>query len=187
MAKTQITTGRCRFSFVHAFQPKVMDDGITKKYQITLLIPKTDKKTLAKIEAAIEAAKAKYLEKKPGKKLPPNLATTLHDGDGVRPTGDDFGPECKGCMVMTVSSKNKPVIVYADKTPIVEETELYSGCYGRAVINFYVYDTQGSLGVTAGLNGIMKLEDGEPLAGGVVTDADWDEDWDDVDAGGMLD
>ena len=179
MAKTQITTGKARFSFVHIFEPKVIDDKA--KYQVTLLIPKTDKNTLAKIDAAIEAAKEAYKAKRPGKKLPASLATTLHDGDGQRPNGDDFGPECKGCMVITVSSNNKPVVVYADKTPMTEPTELYSGCYGRAVINFYVYDTQGSIGVTAGLNGIMKLEDGEPLAGGVVTDADWDDDFEDDD------
>lgn len=182
MGKTQITTGKVRFSYVNAFTPKSLPDG-NEKYSVTLLIPKSDTHTLTKIKNAIESAKEYYLQKKPGKKLPSNLKTTLHDGDGERPTGGDFGPECAGCMVMTVSSNNKPVIVYADKTPMTEPTELYSGCYGRAIINFYVYDTQGSLGVSAGLNGIMKLEDGEPLAGGVVTDADWDEDWED----GMLD
>ena len=91
-------------------------------------------------------------------------------------------------MVINVSSKTKPVIVYADKTPMTEPTELYSGCYGRAVINFYVYDNSGKIGLTAGLNGLMKLEDGTPLAGGIVKDSDWDEDFDDYDTGdGLLD
>ena len=188
MGKTQITTGKVRFSYVNAFTPKIMPDGVTEKYSVTLLIPKTDKHTLAKIKSAIAAAKELYKQKKPGKKLPTNITTTLHDGDGERPSGGDFGPECAGCWVITVSSKNKPVIVYANKTPITEPTELYSGCYGRAILNFYVYDTQGSIGITAGLNGLMKLEDGEPLAGGIVTDAVWDDDWEyeDVD-GGLLD
>lgn len=181
MSKTQITTGKVRFSYVSAFEPKLMPDGQSEKYSVTLLIPKTDKQTLAKIDAAIEAAKANFKQKKPGKKLPANMPTTLHDGDGIKDNGDEYGPECKGNMVITVSSKNKPVIVYADKTPMTEQTELYSGCYGRAVINFYVYDTAGKIGVSAGLNGLMKLEDGEPLAGGIVTDADWDEDYEEVD------
>lgn len=91
-------------------------------------------------------------------------------------------------MVMTVTAKanRKPVIVYADKTPMTEETELYSGCYGRAVINFFVYENMGRIGISAGLNGLMKLEDGEPLSGGVVTDSDWDDDYDDYDTGGGL-
>ena len=105
----------------------------------------------------------------------------MPDGDGERPNGGEFGPECKGCYVMTCSSNNKPVIVYADKTPITEASELYSGCYGRAIVNFYVYDTNGNKGVSAGLNGIMKLSDGEPLSGGVVTDSDWDDDFEDED------
>ena len=91
---------------------------------------------------------------------------------------------------MTVNSNNKPVIVDATKAPITEPEEVYSGCYGRAIINFYIYDTAGNKGVTAGLNGIMKLGDGEPLAGGHVTDADWDDDWDDTEAdalAGLLD
>ena len=95
--------------------------------------------------------------------------------------GGEFGEECKGCYVITVSSNNKPVLVHADKTPLTDPQELYSGCYGRAIINFYVYDTQGNKGISAGLNGIMKLYDGEPLGGGVVTDSDWDDGWEDED------
>jgi len=76
--------------------------------------------------------------------------------------------------------------MYADKTPITEPKELFSGCYGRAIINFYVYDTNGNKGISAGLNGLMKLYDGEPLGGGVVTDSDWDDDWED-DADDLLD
>lgn len=187
MEKTQITTGKVRFSYVHAFEPHADQNG-NEKYSVTLLIPKRDKQTLAKISKAIENAKKNFREKNPGKKLPSNLATTLHDGDGEKTYGGEYGPECKGCMVMTVSSKNKPVIVYADKMPMTEESELYSGCYGRAVINFYVYNNSGSVGVSAGLNGIMKLEDGEPLAGTIITDSDWDDDFDDYDVDdGFLD
>lgn len=178
---TQITTGKVRFSYVNLFTPRAAQEGAPAKYSVTLIIPKSDKHTLGKIKAAMDAAKENYLSKNSGKKLPSNLKSTMHDGDGERPNGGSFGPECKGCYVMTVSSNNKPVLVYADKTPLTEATELYSGCYGRAIINFFVYDTQGSKGITAGLNGIMKLEDGEPLSGGVVTDKDWDDDWDDED------
>ena len=114
---TQITTGRVRFSYVNAFTPRAAQEGAQPKYSVTLLIPKTDKNTIAKIKAAIEAAKTAYLQKHSGKKLPSALKTTMHDGDGERPNGGEFGPECKGHYVMTCSSNNKPVIVYADKTP----------------------------------------------------------------------
>ena len=177
-SSTQITTGKVRFSYCYLFSPKTMDDG-SEKYCVTLLIPKSDKATLSKIRAAIEAAKTSYIQRNSGKKLPSNLKNTLHDGDGERPNGGEFGEECHGHYVMTVSAKNPPVIVNSDKTPITDPRELYSGCYGRAVLNFYVYDTQGNKGVSAGLNGVMKLYDGEPLGGGVVTDSDWDDGWED--------
>lgn len=177
--RTQITTGRVRFSYCNLFTPRAANAGDKEKYSVTLLIPKSDKGTIQKIKGAISAAKQAYLEKNSNKKLPSELKNTLHDGDGEMPNGGEYGPECKGCYVMTVSSVNKPVMVYADKTPLTDPQELYSGCYGRAVLNFYVYDTNGNKGVSAGLNGIMKLSDGEPLSGGVVTDADWDDGWED--------
>lgn len=185
MSATQITTGKVRFSYCNLFSPRAPQEGAEPKYSVTLLIPKSDKATLKKIQAAIDAAKALYLSRNNGKKLPTNLKTTLHDGDGERPNGGEFGEECKGCYVITVSSKNAPVIVHADKTPLTDERELYSGCYGRAIINFYVYDNSGNKGITAGLNGIMKLYDGEPLGGSVVTDDDWDDDWNDDEAEGF--
>lgn len=181
MSATQLTTGKVRFSYCNLFTPRANSEGGQEKYSVTLLIPKSDKRTLDKIKAAMDAAKKTYLERNNGKKLPSNLKSTLHDGDGERPNGGDFGEECKGCYVITVSSNKKPVLVHADKTPLTEETELYSGCYGRAVINFYVYDSNGNKGITAGLNGVMKLYDGEPLGGAVVTDSDWDDDWEDTD------
>jgi hypothetical protein len=176
---TQITTGKVRFSYCNLFTPRAVQEGGLPKYSVTLLIPKSDKDTFAKIKNAIEAAKTAYLSRNAGKKLPTGLKHTLHDGDGERPNGGEFGEECKGHYVITVSSKNPPVIVYADKTPLTDPQELQSGDYGRAIINFYVYDTQGNKGISAGLNGIMKLYDGEALGGGRVVDSDWDDGWDD--------
>ena len=184
MAKTQITTGKVRFSYCTLIEPKAAVAGGAETYSVTLLIPKTDTNTIKKIKDAIEAAKAAYLAKNVGKKLPSELKNTLHDGDGEKPNGGEYGPECAGCYVMTTSSRNRPVIVDANKVPL-DPAEVYSGGYGRAILNFYVYDTNGNKGVSAGLNGVMKLTDGEPLAGGVVTDADWDDDWEDTD--GLLD
>lgn len=178
---TQITTGKVRFSYCNLFEPRAVQEGQEPKYSVTLLIPKSDKATLAKINEAVKAAKADYAQKHGGKPLPANCKTTLHDGDGERPSGDEFGEECKGHYVITVSSKKKPVLVDANKLPITEESELYSGCYGRAIINFYGFDTQGNKGISAGLNGIMKLHDGEPLGGGIVQDSDWDDGWEDTD------
>lgn len=181
MGKTQITTGKVRLSYVTLVEPKASAEGGTPKFSVTLLIPKSDTATMAKIKDAIEEAKTVYATKNPGKKLPSNLKTTIHDGDGEKVNGGEYGPECRGCYVMTASSNNRPVVVDAQKLPL-DPAAVYSGCYGRAIVNFYVYDTNGNKGVSAGLNGVMFLTDGEPLAGSVVTDSDWDDGWTDSEA-----
>lgn len=179
MAQSKITV-KARFSFVHLFKPHAMAEGQVPKYSASLLIPKSDKAAKAKIDGAIEAAKANYLEKHPGAKIPAKPRSVVYDGDGTTDSGEAFGPECRGCWVVRASSQSKPVIVDIDKNPILDEQEVYSGCYGKAVINFYYYDTAGNKGISAGLNGVMKTADGEPLAGSAVTDSDWDDDDEDL-------
>jgi hypothetical protein len=47
----------------------------------------------------------------------------------------------------------------------MDQGEFYSGCYGRASIVFFAYNTNGSRGVSAALQNLQKLENGEPLGG----------------------
>jgi hypothetical protein len=49
---------------------------------------------------------------------------------------------------------------------IIDPSEFYSGCFGRASVTFYPYNASGSKGIACGLNNIQKLEDGERLGGG---------------------
>ena len=83
-------------------------------------------------------------------------------------------------MFINANSQRKPSIVDKDLNPIMTQEEFYSGCYGRASINFYAFNVQ-SKGVAAGLNNLQKLEDGEMLAGGSTADEDFggDNAWDD--------
>ncbi|MCI6276156.1 MAG: DUF2815 family protein, partial [Clostridium sp.] len=63
------------------------------------------------------------------------------------------------------NSKNKPGIVDKDVQPILDQSEVYSGCYARLTLNFYAYAASGNKGIAAGLGNVQKLEDGEPLGG----------------------
>ena len=66
--------------------------------------------------------------------------------------------------------------------PILDTSELYSGIYGRASINFYAFNTNGNKGIACGLNNLQKLRDGEPLGGKSRAEddfADMDDDDDD--------
>jgi hypothetical protein len=167
---TKVITGKVRFSYVNIFEPKANNNGGDPKYSVTLLIPKTDTVTLGKITDAMAEARENFCKHKGATALPQKPNHTLHDGDGVRDSGDPYGPECKGCYVITVSSKQKPVIVDSFRNEITDPAEVYSGCYGRAAINFYGYNSNGKKGISAGLLSIQKLHDGEPF--GTVGSAD---------------
>lgn len=178
---TKVITGKVRFSFVHIFEPQESQGGGDPKYGLTLLIPKSDTTTIGKIKAAMEEARENFCKKNGASALPAKPVHTLHDGDGQRPSGDDFGPECKGCYVINVSSKNKPVIVDAFRNEITNPAEVYSGCYGRAAINFYGYNRNGKKGISAGLLSVQKLADGEPF-GTVGSADDFNDDYKDAEA-----
>ena len=66
---------------------------------------------------------------------------------------------------LNCNSKSAPLIVDENKQAIIDQSEVYSGCYARASITFYAYNTAGNRGIGCGLNGIQKLADGEPLGG----------------------
>ena len=171
---TKIVTGKVRFSFCNLFEPKAPQGGGDPKCSVTLLIPKSDKATLAKIQAAIAEARERFCQRNGANALPPKPNHTLHDGDGQRDNGEEYGPECKGCYVITVSSKQPPVVVDAFGNPVTDPGEVYSGCYGRASINFYGYSRNGKKGISAGLLAVKKLSDGEPF-GTVGSASDFDD------------
>lgn len=167
---TKVITGKVRFSYAHVFEPVAMAESQDAKYQVSLIIPKSDLKTLEKIEKAIEAAKVVGKDKisKNGK-LMPGLKMPLRDGDEDRPDN----PEYADSMFINCSSKLKPGIVDKDLNPIMSQDEFYSGCYGRASINFYAFNNAGNRGIACGLNNLQKLADGEPLAGGASAETDF--------------
>lgn len=175
---TKVVTGKVRFSYAHVFEPQSIE-GSEPKYSVTLLIPKADKITCDKIRAAMKEAADNYRNRNGANSLPPKPTNTLHDGDGVRPNGEAFGPECKGCYVITVSSKTKPVICDAFKNEITDPNEFYSGCYGRASVNFYGYNSHGKKGISAGLLAVQKLHDGDPF-GTVGSADDFDDEYEDI-------
>lgn len=166
---TSVTTGKVRLSYVNLFKPRVDMSG-KNRYSVTLLIPKTDTDTLSRINAAIQAAAAKGVEGAWGGVKPPTLATPLHDGDGVRASGEPFGEECKGHWVMTASSdeNHPPELVDQMLNPIIDQTVLYSGCYARVNVNFFPYGggtTGFKKGIGAGLGPVQKYADGDVLGG----------------------
>jgi len=161
MSSTKVITGKVRFSYAHVFEPNAINEGDDKKYSVSILIPKTDKVTLGKIEKAVEAAKQEGKGKWNGK-IPPVLKLPLRDGDAERPDDEAY----EGMMFLNASSKNKPGIVDENTDELMSKDEFYSGCWGRAAVNLYAFNVSGNKGIAVGLNNLQKLEDGDRLSGG---------------------
>lgn len=167
---TKVITGKVRFSYANVFEPTAMQDGQMPKYNVSIIISKSDTKTVEAIKKAIEAAKEAGKSKIADKngKIPVNLKTPLRDGDEERP--DD--PVYENSYFINANSERKPGIVDRDLNPIMSRDDFYSGCYGRASINFYAFNVN-SKGIACGLNNLQKLEDGERLAGGSSAEEDF--------------
>lgn len=161
MSTTKVITGKVRFSYVNIFKSRAFQAGQDAKYSVCLLIPKEDKATIKKIKAAIDAAVQDGISSKWGGKKPANLKLPLRDGDAERA---DEAPEYEGMYFLNCNSTQKPGIVDKDLNEILDPDEVYSGCWGRASINFFPFNTNGNKGIGVGLNNIQKLKDDDRLA-----------------------
>jgi hypothetical protein len=175
---TKVITGKVRLSYAHLFKPVALSEDQDPKYSVCLLIPKSDNATLKKINNAVEAAKQNGTSLWGGK-VPNNLKTPLRDGDEERPDQ----PEYENCYFINASSKTAPGVVDKDVQPILDSTEIYSGCYARASVNFYPFSKAGNKGIACGLNNVQKIADGDYLGGRSRAEDDFDpiEDDDDED------
>ncbi|WP_147564987.1 DUF2815 family protein [Clostridium tyrobutyricum] len=159
-----ITGPETRWSYANVWEPKSINGG-APKYSVSLIIPKSDKNTVEKIQAAVKAA---YEEgqgklKGNGKTVPALsvLKTPLRDGDTERPDDSAYADS----YFINANSAAAPGIVDADRQPIIDRSEVYSGVYGRASISFYAFNSNGNKGIACGLNNLQKIKDGEPLGG----------------------
>jgi hypothetical protein len=165
---TKVTTGKVRLSYAHLFEPHAIE-GNEPKYSVSVIIPKNDTETLKAIKEAVNEAKEQG-KGKFGGKIPPTLKTPLRDGDEERPDDEAY----KNAYFLNASSKNKPGVVDQNVQPVLDATEVYSGCYGRLTLNFYPFSASGNKGIAAGLGNVQKLADGEPLGGFTRAEDDFD-------------
>ncbi|MCR4877031.1 MAG: DUF2815 family protein [Clostridiales bacterium] len=170
---TKVITGKnTRFSYCSVWEPKSINGG-EPRYSVSLLIPKSDTETVERIRSAIQEAYRSGESTLKGKNgsVPPMSAIhmPLRDGDTDRP--DD--PAYAGCWFINAKSSTAPGIVDAARRPILDRSEVYSGCYGRASINFFAFNSNGNRGIACGLNNLQKLRDGDSLGGRASAEADF--------------
>jgi len=174
---TKVITGIVRLSYANVWEPKSINGG-SEKYSVSIIIPKSDTKTIAAINAAVETAleegRGKFGGKIPNKSA---LKLPLRDGDTDRPDDEAYAD----CYFVNANSNTAPEIVDKELNPIMSRSEVYSGVYARVSINFYAFNSNGNRGIACGLGNIQKIRDGEPLgsktsaADDFVTDYDGDE------------
>ena len=162
----EVLTGKnTRWSYANVWEPKAINDSDKLKYSVSLIIPKSDTVTVNKIKAAIKQAyeEGQAILKGTGKSVPAfdNIKSPLRDGDKDR----QDSPEYAGCYFINANSEQKPTVVDRNQNLIIDHNEVYSGVYGYASINFYAYNKNGNRGIACGLQGLMKVKDGEPLGG----------------------
>lgn len=166
-----------RLSFAHLFTPRRANESADPKYSATLLIPKTDTATIGRIQQAIQAAVTDGVERRVFKqpidpahtKYPP-----LRDGDLPNENGEARGPEFAGhwFIAAKAGTSRKPFVVDQNVQPILQEEEIYSGCYVNMAIQFYAYENSGNKGISASLTGVQKVKDGERLGAAPVEASD---------------
>lgn len=158
----KITTGIVRLSYAHIFTPGTDPNGV-EKYSASLIIPKSDKETMKKIDEAIDAVinGSEAVLKTTNKA---KLKLPVRDGDEDREGDTAYAKS----YFLNAKSNKQPQVVDKKLNAILDADEVYSGCYVKASISFYAYNTNGSKGVAVALNAIQKIKDGEPLGGGVV-------------------
>lgn len=169
----KVITGICRFSYLFATHPHTVEDGQTPRYSVSLIIPKTDTKTITAINAAINAAYEEGKNKLRGKsKTAPKLETLktpLRDGDEEKPEDEVY----KDSFFLNASNILKPEIVDRYLNPIEDESQIYSGMYGRASISFYAFNKAGNKGIACSLGNLMKVKDGTRLSGNATAKEDF--------------
>ena len=176
---TKVITGpNTRWSYANVWQPKSINGG-APKYSVSLIIPKSDTETVSKVKAAIKAAydEGQAKLRGNGKSVPAleYMKTPLRDGDKERPDDEAY----KNSYFINANSGTAPGVVDANCQPIIDTSEVYSGVYGRASINFYAFNSNGNKGIACGLNNLQKIRDGEPLGGKARAEDDFATDDDD--------
>ncbi len=171
----KVVTGIVRLSYANVWEPKSINGG-AEKYSVSLIIPKTDTKTVAAIneavDAAIEEGKSKFGGKIPNRAA---LKLPLRDGDIDRPDDEAYA----NCYFVNANSNTAPQIVNRQLEPVLDHSEVYSGVYARVSVNFYAFNSNGNRGIACGLGNIQKIRDGEPLGGRTNAEDDFVDDVDD--------
>lgn len=159
---SRVVTPIGRFSYPYVFEKaKALEDGSEGKYEITLLIPKTEdiKALVAECEKVAKEAFGAKFQGLSKLKHPP-----IKDGDEKGPEDPAFGH-----WVIRAKSKDRPVICGPDRARITDKDQIYGGAWGRLSVSPASYQMSLSFGITLYLSAVQKARDGERFGGALVS------------------
>lgn len=170
----KIVTPKFRAAFLNAFRPQEFEDGAEPKYGVIALFP--NNVDISKLEKLANAAGVAKWGKDEYVKLrkSPKFWWPFRDGNDERSDYDGFADH----IFINFTTKIKPGIVDANREPILDESEVYSGCYMRATVVAYAFEKKGNRGIGFSLQNLQKLADGEAFSGRAKAEDDFDE-WED--------
>lgn len=152
----RVIVPKARLSYPHVFKPSAFQGEGEPKYSACFLVPKAEKD----FYKAVKAAQTRAVDELYGAKKPQNFETWgIADGDEA----DDS--TAAGCWVIKASNRIKPKVVDAKGVEIIDETDVYGGCYARASVQAKAYGTNQKGGVTLELLVVQKVADGTPFGG----------------------
>lgn len=153
-----------RVSFPALLEPKWNELAKKNQYSVVMLF---DKKTAAKDLAALKAEVSHVANDKWPKGLPKKLRTPFRDGDlETYDKGANAGsPKAAGYIFVNAKSDQAPGVMKFDETgakvKVLSPDDVYGGCFAIAEVSVFAYEKGGNMGVSFGLNHILKMKDGE--------------------------
>lgn len=165
----RITLGPVKVCYVNVFEARSSFEGTDPKFSVRVLIDKTSpnlQDLLTGINHAINNAKVISQDKgKFSKGFPATGKIPLKDGD-ITLNGDGQ-PVHPGYWYMDAKANemDKPGVVDIHHNPIMDKSEVYSGCLAVLSLAMYGYDAPANKGISCGLSHFMKVSDGEPMGG----------------------
>lgn len=171
----KFTTGLVRLSYAHIFEPKANMNGV-EQYSASLIIPKKDAAQVQRINDFLQGMlKDNDVIARLGgaKAVKAGVTLPLHDADEKKP--DDGAYANSFYLNAKANVDHAPKVLLYDRTECVDRSEVYSGCWVQAVLEFYPYNKNGNRGIGVSLSAVRKVKDGEPLSGATVSDKDWDD------------
>jgi hypothetical protein len=169
----KILTPTFRASFANVWTPKPINNSVKLYYSVAMLFDAKAQATpeFKKLRAGIQ----QIIKDDFGGKTPPRFWNPLQKGDEKDYEG------YKGMIFINAKSEIKPGVVGPDTQDILDPNDFYSGCFARATISLFPFNTAGNVGVGVGLQNLQKLKDGEPLSGRTKASDDFEEAYDDLD------